>query len=160
MPKSKKATRKSSGVQPKQTRKVSRREVMRAGPLLGLGVLALAGIGYWGISSITGAMAEQDMSIIGSGHPTIVQVHDPACAPCMALQREARAALATLEEDAIAYRVANIKTPEGLDFAAKHGASYTTLLFFDGEGQVARRIVGETHRNTLRAAFLSHLAAE
>jgi hypothetical protein len=34
------------------------------------------------------------------------------------------------------------------------------LLLFDGDGNLSRRIVGETPRNMLRAAFMAHIAAE
>ena len=89
-----------------------------------------------------------------------MQVHNSTCAPCAALQRKTRAALADMDAGALHYRVANIGTDDGLAFATKHGASYTTLLLFDGKGNLSRRIEGETPRNMLRAAFLAHIAAE
>lgn len=143
----------------KPKRKMSRRELMGNALTYGVGAVVLGGVGYWGISSVTGSMAEQDLSIVGSGTPVIVQVHDPACQTCTDLQREARAALREFDDADLGYRVAYITNEDGLAFATEHGASYATLLFFDADGQETRRIRGATNRNTLRAAFLSHVAA-
>lgn len=155
--KKKQTTAQQPAAKPK--RKMSRRDMMKNGVVYGIGAVVLGGIAFWGISSVTGNLAEQDLSIIGQGTPVIVQIHDPACQPCTDLQRETRAALREFEDTDLGYRVAYITNEGGLAFATEHGASYATLIFFDGDGAETRRIRGATNRNTLRAAFLSHVAA-
>jgi len=144
----------------KQKPQQSRRSFLAMAPYVAAGAVAVAGLGYWGVTAVRADLAEQDTSIVGQGTPTVVQVHNTTCAPCIALQRETRAALSDMEAGAIHYRVANIGTEDGLAFATQHGASYTTLLLFDGDGNLTRRIQGETPRNMLRVAFLTHIAAE
>lgn len=141
----------------KDTTKASRRSFMSYAPYIIGGILIVGAVGY---TSVRSDLAEQDVSVIGNGTPTIVQVHDTACAPCIALQRETRAALSDIGDGDINYRVANLKTQAGLDFATEHGASFTTLLLFDSKGEITRRIRGETPRNMLRVAFLAHIASD
>lgn len=141
----------------KDTSKSSRRSFLAYAPYIIGGILIVGAVGFFTVRS---DLAEQDLSVIGNGTPVIVQVHDTSCAPCIALQRETRAALSNMEDGEINYRVANLATKAGLDFATAHGASFTTLLLFDGKGEITRRIRGETPRNMLRVAFMAHLAAE
>lgn len=141
----------------KGTSKSSRRSFLAYAPYIIGGVLIVGAFGFFTIRS---DLAEQDLSVIGNGTPTIVQVNQPDCPSCIALQRETRAALSNLDDSDINYRVANLGTRAGLDFATQHAASFTTLLLFDGKGEITRRIRGETPRNMLRVAFMAHLAAE
>jgi len=145
---------------PKRKQKLLRRAVINNGIFYGVVLFVLAGGAYLGVSSIRAGLAEKDRSVLGQGTPVIVQVHDVTCEPCIALQRETRAALDTFDDAELGYRVADINSEDGLAFATKHGASYTTLLFFDADGAETPRIRGVTDRNTLHAAFLSHVAAE
>lgn len=156
MPKNRKTKTRTKTERPVARPKVTRRNVFQNAALYGLGALAVIGIGIWILSGFRGALDEQDLSVIGTGQPAIVQVHDRNCDICTQLQIEARAALATLAEDDIAYRVAYLDTEPGMAFATAHGASFATLLFFDGAGNMTRKMQGANDRNTLRAAFLSH----
>ena len=160
MPKNRKSTPRAKTGAPKPKPKLSRRQMLQNVSLYGVGGLVLAGAGYFGITTFRGAMDEQDLTVLGSGQPTIVQVHDPACEVCVALQIEVRAALETLEQRDIGYRVANIDSGPGMAFATEYGAAHATLLFFDGDGNMIRKMQGASDRNTLRAAFMAHLAAE
>ena len=121
-----------------------------------LGILT-AGAGWYLVDEVTATIAEHDLSRIGNGTPAVVQIHDPQCSRCLALQRETRNALETLEDGALHYVVANIRTAEGRQFAAAHGVSHVTLLLFDKTGKRRNVLVGERHRDTLAAIFRSHV---
>lgn len=138
---------------------VTRRSILASAPYAIAGAVALGGIGYFGVSAVRADLAEQDLSIVGSGRPVIVQVHDPSCPVCLALQKEARAALKLMDDGAPAYRVASITSNVGLAFANSHGASHATLLFFDGSGKITQRVHGATDRETLYTEFMTHIAA-
>lgn len=160
MPKKRKAQTRQKMQTTKAKPKVTRRNLLQNVILYGIGGVAVTGFGYWGLTSFQGAMGEQDLSVLGAGQPAIVQVHDRNCEICTALQTEVRAALSTLEDQDLKYRVAYLDSTQGMEFATQHGASFATLLFFDGDGNMTRKLQGASDRNTLRAAFLSHLATE
>ena len=80
-----------------------------------------------------------DLSVIGSGTPVIVQIHDPGCGTCRRLKGAVKEAMGNL--DGVHSRIADITTNEGRTFASKYGVPKTTLLFFDGKGK---------HRHTSR----------
>ena len=122
-----------------------------------VGVLAV-GVGWYLIDDVTATIAEHDLSRVGNGKPAIVQIHDPQCSRCRALQRETRHALRTLDDGAIQYMVANVRTNEGRDFAATHRVGHVTLLLFDGEGRRRSVVRGNRDSKTLSTIFQSHLA--
>jgi len=138
--------------------KNSRRSFLASAGTIGVGVVLAGGIGLWGVRTVQAAVAERDLSVVGQGTPVIVQVHDTQCQICIALQREARAALDTIDQDALAYRVADIKSDDGVAFAARYGATHSTLLFFDGQGNLSGRLVGPNDRQMLAQAFLTHIS--
>ena len=95
----------------------NRRDVLRLLRNGVLGVAALGGGGWFAISAVRATAAEMDLSRVGKGKPTIVQVHDPSCPMCTELQRETRAALSCFGECDLVYLVANINGDEGKAFA-------------------------------------------
>ena len=137
----------------------TRRSFLTNAPYIVGGVIAVGGLAYFGISTVRADLAEQDLAVVGSGVPTIVQVHDPSCPVCLALQKEARAAMDLVEDGQLEYRVASITSDVGSEFAYKHGSSHATLLFFDGAGNVTQRVQAPSDRDTLYAAFAAHIAA-
>ncbi|MEY1556751.1 hypothetical protein AB3Y40_14050 [Yoonia sp. R2331] len=140
-------------------RPMTRRESLgRLRAIAALGLLVTGGV-WWTISSAQADRFEQDLSRMGQGIPAIVQVHDPNCAPCLALERETRAALKSFDDEDLTYLVASLATTSGQAFASRHGAGYATLLFFDGSGLLTRSLRGPSDRNTLTTAFRSHIAA-
>ena len=134
----------------------TRRNVLAYAPYIAGGVVVAGGLGLWGVSNVRADLAEQDLSVIGSGVPAVVQVHDPTCPVCIALQRETRAALEMLPENAVAYRVASLTSDVGSAFANLHGSSHATLLLFDSTGTITRRIQAPQDRDALYAAFTAH----
>ncbi|MEJ8561391.1 hypothetical protein QTO30_09285 [Yoonia sp. GPGPB17] len=137
--------------------KKSRRSFLSLAGTVAGAALVLGGVGFWGVRTVQAAVTERDLSVVGQGSPTIVQVHDTQCQTCIALQREVRAALAEVDES-LEYRVADIKTANGIAFASRFGATHSTLLFFDSAGNLTDRMVGLNNRDRLAVAFQSHLA--
>ncbi|MEM6373109.1 MAG: hypothetical protein AAF727_10070 [Pseudomonadota bacterium] len=130
--------------------------------LAGGGVLAatgVAGAGLWGLSSFRAYAAEHDLTRLGEGPVTIVQVHDPQCPTCTALQKQARAALRDFDDCGITYLVADIKTPEGAAFARKYRVPHVTLLLFDGAGELHQTLQGLQQASQLAQAFAAHKSA-
>ena len=74
-----------------------------------------------------------DLDIVGSGHPVIVQIHDPGCPSCRRLKRAVQTALES--NDTVRYRLADIRTPEGRDFQHRYGVPHVTLLWFSATGK-------------------------
>ncbi|MEM6637490.1 MAG: thioredoxin family protein [Pseudomonadota bacterium] len=113
--------------------------------------------GYWGQRAYCATMTEHDLSRVGNGVPTVVQIHDPQCGLCRELQKETRAALRSFDDGSVNYVVANIRTTDGQSFAARHGVGHVTLLLFDGNGILLRTINGVTPRSELEDAFAANL---
>ncbi len=138
--------------------KPARRSFLSSYGAIAAGVVVLGAVGLWGGSTVRAAMAERDLTRLGQGLPAIVQVHDVQCPTCVALQREVRAALETVDSDTLDYLVADLKSDEGLAFAGRFGAGHSTLLFFDAGGALTGRLVGPNGRDRLAVAFQRHAA--
>ncbi|MEO1460626.1 MAG: hypothetical protein AAFV49_24155, partial [Pseudomonadota bacterium] len=131
MPKSKKRTR--AAPRAKQASALSRRSVLGGGAV---GSALVLGGGFWGVSSFRTYAAEHDLSRVGRGTPAIVQVHDPQCPTCTALQKQTRRALRDFDGCGLTYLVADIKTPEGAAFARRYNAP--RLFLQRGAGRALR----------------------
>jgi PII-like signaling protein len=145
------STRSAQKIAPVGT--VSRRSVLGRIGIGAAGLVALGGAGVWGVGHVQAIQAEHDLSRLGQGVPVVVQVHDPQCPVCNALQDETRAALRGFEESEVLYLIANIRTAEGTDFAARHGVPHVTLLLFDGAGHLRETLRGPQRADALRPAF-------
>ncbi|MEM6668628.1 MAG: hypothetical protein AAF661_05375 [Pseudomonadota bacterium] len=135
----------------------SRRDFLRFGRNWGVAIAAVSGVGWYTVRSVQAAIAEHDLSRIGNGLPTIVQIHDPNCMSCLALQREARSAACEVGEDKIQFLVANLQTGEGRRLATAHGVGHVTLLVFDERGRRIDTLVGPNTRDALEQRFLGYL---
>lgn len=124
-----------------------------------IAAVALAGGGYFAVTKVQATIAEHDLSKIGNGTPAIVQIHDPQCPVCLALQRETRDALDYFKEGDFEYLVANIRSKEGSAFANKHFVPHVTLLLFDGQGALVKVLNGPNKSGFLQTEFKAHLAA-
>lgn len=136
----------------------ARRQVLKMLPLGLAGSVVLGGAGYWGVSAIRAGAAEYDLSRVGAGKPTIVQVHDPQCPTCRALQQETRAALDGFGECDLVYLVANVRTGAGHDFAQRHLVPHVTILMFDAAGDLRQTLRGMRSEAELRLAFEAHFS--
>jgi thioredoxin-like negative regulator of GroEL len=88
---------------------------------------------------------EHDLSVLGQGKPTMVQIHDPNCQLCRRLKSVVDTVRPDYEEN-IHFRTANIKSAKGAEFAKKYNVPHVTLLFFNKRGR---------HVNTLRGVSTS-----
>ena len=123
---------------------------------LGYGALGLAvvgGGGWYLTSTVYAGIVEQDLSRIGNGTPTVVQIHDPQCPRCRALQREARSAISEFGSSEIQFLVANIRQEEGRALASAHDVGHVTLLLFDGSGTRRGVLVGDSTSEILVNEF-------
>ena len=143
--------------QPEAPRKKarSRRDVLQNLGYYAIGAALLGGGGWYFINNVQAGIAEQDLSRLGNGIPTVVQIHDPQCPMCRALQAEARAAISEFDSGTIQFLVANIREPEGRQLATAHGVGHVTLLLFDGSGRRRGVLVGEKKSEFLKVQFRS-----
>lgn len=145
-----KKQRKSNDNQPTDP---GRRNAIRLARNGAIGLAALGGVGLLFVQNVRSSIHEHDLSRIGNGTPTIVQIHDPQCSLCMALQGETRKALKNFNDDELNYVIANIRTSEGSAFAARFGVSHVTLLLFDKHGGHKATLRGQKQSNELATAF-------
>lgn len=138
---------------------MTRRGVMRLAGFGALGVVAAGGLGMAGVGMYQTYMREHDLNQIGKGKPAVVQVHDPQCPTCTALQRETRKAMKQFGECDVIYLVADITQPEGQIFARRHGVQHVTLVLMDGKGQVTQVLAGMRQRSELRPVLKAHFEA-
>ncbi|MFK7752864.1 MAG: TlpA family protein disulfide reductase [Sedimentitalea sp.] len=149
-----KASRKKAVTTPVEPAKRDTLKLLRMGAL---GAVAVGGAGFFSVRGVRATAAEHDLTQLGGGRPTVVQIHDPQCPTCTALQRQTRKALRSFDEDQIGYLVANIKTVEGATFARRYGVPHVTLLLFDGQGRLETTLSGPHQADALRLAFQDHL---
>ncbi|MEL6965119.1 MAG: thioredoxin family protein [Pseudomonadota bacterium] len=125
-----------------------------------LAIAAVGGVGWYVVSEVRAGIQEADLSKIGNGIPTIVQIHDPQCPVCQALQKETRKALEQFEDGELQYLVANIRQDKGRRLANKHSVQHVTLLLFDGKGERQDTLVGPSNSASLERSFRKHLERE
>jgi len=126
--------------------------------IVALGVGALGGTGWYFANVMTASAREPDLKTIGNGTPAVVQIHDPTCQICSALQREAPKAVSSLDDGSLQFLVANLQTDEGRQLAAAHQVGKTTLLLFDGEGRQRGVLAGPNTAENLTPIFANHVA--
>ncbi len=74
-----------------------------------------------------------DLTVIGQGEPTLVQIHDPGCPVCRRLNNVVTKALDS--DDSVLYRLADITSTEGAELQKKYNVPHITLLYFDRAGK-------------------------
>jgi hypothetical protein len=98
-----------------------------------------------------------DLSVIGQGIPTVVQIHDTTCPLCLKLRSNASSAMARIADENLLFRVADVTTPEGQRLMRKYDVSKVTLLLFDRDGKMNRSLNGVKEDDVLHQAFLAHI---
>lgn len=145
----------------KEAPKMSRRELFGSAKFYAIGALIFGGGSWLLVEEVRAHIREADLTLVGNGKPSVVQIHDPNCSRCTALQRQARAAMCNLEDEgSMNFLVANLATAEGRAFAQHYGAGSVTLLLFDGAGNLRDVVQGVSSEDYLEGAFRRHLAAE
>ena len=92
-----------------------------------------------------------DLASIGQGVPTVVQVHDTTCPLCRSLMGATRKAIEDFP--AVHYRVADLSTGGGRQFATKYNAQKVTLILLDADGKHLRTLTGVRTPDELRELF-------
>ena len=125
----------------------SRRNYLRVA--LGLGVVGFGATALHAYDKKNKGL--YDLSTIGTGKPTIVQIHDPGCPTCRRLKSIVSNTLS--DEPQIAFKLANIKTSEGKALQTKYDVPHVTLLFFDKDGELVHTTTGLQTANEIRAVI-------
>jgi signal transduction histidine kinase len=99
-----------------------------------------------------------DLSVLGSGVPVVVQVHERRNAESRRLHDRVSRALRSVEPP-LEWRVVEVRSEEGRRLARDYGADRLTLLLYDGRGEVVRVMRGELGEEALGAAFAAHAGA-
>jgi hypothetical protein len=116
--------------------------------------LALAGGAGLGIGHMARSTAHaHDLTRVANGRATVVQIHDPQCTLCVALQRETKRALRSFDDGRLDYVIANVTSAKGRSFAGRYGVGHVTLLLFDGSGELQQILHGQREARELRGAF-------
>lgn len=96
--------------------------------------IAVAGTAAFGLNALEVNKRElHDLSEIGNGTPTVVQVHDPSCPTCRRLKSIVKNTIGG--DSSVQYRLADITTPEGKTLQEKYNVPKITLLYFDAKGK-------------------------
>ena len=131
----------------------SRREFLRKARNYAAGIAIAGSAGLFVTQYVRSAIHEHDLTRLNNGRPTVVQIHDPQCPICQALQREARKALKHIDDDRLDFLIANIRSAEGRAFANRYGVPHVTLLLFDAEGNLKSVLQGKREASELRTEF-------
>lgn len=124
----------------------------------GLIAFAVIGGGGWYLAEeVLATSWEHDLSRLGNGIATVVQIHDPQCPKCRALQRETKDALESFGPDELQYLVASVRRTEGRAFAGAHRVNHVTLLLFDGQGNRRETLTGRYSAEALERIFRRHV---
>ncbi|MBX2823208.1 MAG: thioredoxin family protein [Gammaproteobacteria bacterium] len=126
---------------------MSRRSVLRSAAVVGTALAGGAAIHFYDSRN----RELHDLTVIGAGHPVVLQVHDPSCPTCRSLKAKTESALEQLPE--IVYRIADLTQPAGKEIAEKYGVGKVTLLLFDHTGKHIATIQGDTPAATLEKTF-------
>ncbi len=136
-----------------------RRGTLRLMRNLAIGVPVIGVAGYLTVGYVEASICEFDLTKIGDGLPSVVQVHDPQCDLCLTLQRQTRRALRSYDDETFHFLVANVATLEGRLFAQNQGVANVTLVLLDGGGQQVGVVRGPLSDAELRNALAAHLDA-
>lgn len=139
------------------TPSASRRDTLKGLMWWGAGGAALLGGGAVFAMDFRKKLAEHDLSVIGQGVPVILQIHDPQCSLCAALQKQTRSALRAFDDHDVLFRVANVRTTEGAARQQAEGLPHVTLVLYDGEGHRVHVVEGVTQADVLVETFKRHL---
>jgi predicted secreted protein len=135
----------------------SRRALLRTVRNGALAAAVLATGGWVVVHRVQRHNELHDLTVIGNGVPTVVQIHDPQCPTCNQLKAEMLRAARDFAADELQVRIADIRTAKGRALADHHGVPHVTLLLFDGAGQVRDVLQGLTNSRFLRVAFRDHV---
>jgi hypothetical protein len=129
-----------------------RRSLRQIATYLAGGAVLLGGGAVFALD-VRDKLTEQDLSVIGQGTPVVLQIHDPQCSMCAALQKQTRLALKSFGSDDVLYRVANIRSDAGAAQQRKEGLPHVTLALYNGVGERVHVVQGVTEADELIDVF-------
>ena len=97
---------------------------------------------------------QQDLSVIGNGKATVVQIHNPSCRLCRQLKGNLDAVKGDFVNH-VQFKTTMIVKQEGRAFADHHGVEHITLLFFDKQGKRVNTIEGVSSKTEIKNALES-----
>ena len=153
------ATKSDPAIQAEQAKSESRRRFLRLARNGAIALPVLVGATVFSVKSVQATMCEADLTKIGQGKPSVVQIHDPNCSLCQTLQRQTRKALKSFDDGDVTFLVADINTLEGGALAARYGVPHVTLLLFDPAGEMVQVVRGPSDTDRLRTIIGAHLEA-
>ena len=95
---------------------------------------------------------EHDLSVVGNGTATVVQIHDPGCRLCNRLKSNLGEVKGDFKEE-IQFKTANILKQAGKDFAKKYQVPHVTLLFFNKKGDRVDTMQGVSSAEDIRSSL-------
>ena len=118
-------------------------------------VALLAVPAYAAISAYNNSQAQlRDLTVIGQGSPTLVQVHDETCPSCRQLLSSVKSVINELPQ--LEFRMADLKSPEGVKFSNRHQVAKVTLVYFDSRGKKQDVVSGLQTKDEVRS-FLERM---
>ena len=154
---SKSKSKKRAAAKKAKAAEPSRRDFMKLGRNAAIAVPVIGVAGFFGVRSVQATIRESDLTRVGLGSASIVQIHDPSCSLCATLQKQTRRAMKAYDADRYEFLVANIKTADGALFAAKYGVPHVTLLLFDGSGELTEVVRGPIATDDLKVILDAHM---
>lgn len=97
---------------------------------------------------------EHDLSVVGNGTATVVQIHDPGCRLCNQLKSNLGDVKGEFKEK-IQFKTANILKQKGKKFASKYNVPNVTLLFFDKQGKRVNTMQGVSSSADIQSSLQS-----
>jgi hypothetical protein len=152
-PKSRSKKTKTAKITNQEEINPTRRKLIRLARNSAIGIAVVGATGGYLTYSTRATMHEQDLTRVGQGRPSVVQIHDPQCPVCQRLQRATRAALSRFDDGELDYVVANIRSGKGDAFANKYAVPHVTLLLFDADGELQHILRGEQQADALEREF-------
>lgn len=95
---------------------------------------------------------EHDLSVVGNGTATVVQIHDPGCRLCNRLKSNLAEVKGEFKEK-IQFKTANILKQEGKSFAKKYNVPHVTLLFFNKQGKRVDTLQGVSSVDEIKSSL-------
>jgi len=138
---------------PSKNRRLFLRRARNGAVAVGL----ISGAAWLVAEEVSASVQEHNLSRIGNGIASVVQIHDPQCPKCIALQRETREALGAFEDGELQYLIANIRSDEGRQFATRQGVQHVTLMLFDADGKRRSVFAGPNRAQDLERIFRNHV---
>jgi hypothetical protein len=131
----------------------SRRHFMKWGIRSVVGLVSIGGISTAVMAYKRHYETLHDLSVVGNGIATVVQVHDVNCRYCQQLRSNVRSVAPKFDEKDLQIRIADIQTIKGAAFASQHESEHVTLLMFDQRGRLTQKLKGVTSEEDIERAF-------